>query len=172
VEVTKAILERRSIRSYKKEKVDRIILDGFIEAGRWAPTASNVQPWAFIVVDDSKLIVKLKSISPGIFGMPAFIIVICSNSEIAARNGAQGKILSLIDVSMAAQNILLAAHAKGIGSCVVRSFHQKATSALLGCTKWILPELLITGGYTDKESSIPFRKKLNEIRYFNRWENK
>ena len=65
----------------------------------------------FIVVDDSELIVKLKSISPGIFCIPAFIIMICSNSEIAARNGAKGKIVALMDVSMAAQNILLAAHA-------------------------------------------------------------
>ena len=98
MELLKAILERRSVRSYTQEKVDRFILDGFIEAGRWAPTASNSQSWVFIVVDDSDLIVKLKSISPGIFCIPAFIIMICSNSEIAARNGAQGETLALMDV--------------------------------------------------------------------------
>ena len=172
MELLEAILERRSVRSYTQEKVDRVILDGLVEAGRWAPTASNAQPWAFIVVDDSELIVKLKSISPGIFCIPAFIIMICSNSEIAALNGAQGETLALMDVSMAAQNILLAAHAQGIGTCVVRSFHQKAAAVLLGCPEGILPELLIAGGYPDKKPSIPPRKKLDEIRYFNRWESK
>jgi len=172
LELLKAILERRSVRSYTQEKVDHFILDGLIEAGRWAPTASNSQSWVFIVVDDSDLIVKLKSISPGIFCIPAFIIMICSNSEITTRNGAQGEILALMEVSMAAQNILLAAHAQGIGTCVVRSFHQKSAAMLLCCPKGILPELLIVGGYPDKKPSTPLRKKLDEIRYFNRWEIK
>jgi len=98
--------------------------------------------------------------------------MICSNSEITTRNGAQGEILALMEVSMAAQNILLAAHAQGIGTCVVRSFHQKSAAMLLCCPKGILPELLIVGGYPDKKPSTPLRKKLDEIRYFNRWEIK
>ena len=172
LELLDAILGRRSIRSYIHKKVDRFILDELVEAGRWAPTASNAQPWIFIVIDNSELIMKFKSISPGIFSIPAFIIVVCSDSEITAHNGSQGKTLGLMDVSMAAQNILLAAHAQGIGTCVVRSFHQKAAALLLDCPEGILPELLIAGGYHDKKPFIPSRKELDEIRYFNRWKSK
>ena len=49
MELLKTILERRSVRLYTQEKVDRVILDGLVEAGRWAPTAGNAQPWAFLL---------------------------------------------------------------------------------------------------------------------------
>ena len=86
--------------------------------------------------------------------------------------GPQGELLARMDICMAAQNILLAACAIGLGACVIRSFHQKAAAVLLGCPEDILPELLIAGGYPEQESPVPRRKPLDEIRFFNRWETK
>lgn len=117
------------------------------------------------------MIKKLKSISPGILCVPAFILIICSSYKGYNFNLAQREVLNLMAISMAAQNIILYAHSIGIGTCLIRSFHQKAIRKLLGCPEWIQPELLIIGGYPDQTVSAPSRKKLDEIRYFNKWEN-
>lgn len=149
------------------------MLDKLVDAGRWAPTAGNTQPWFFIVVDDPERIAKLKSISPGMFHKPAFVLVICADKVAASTlMGPQGELLARMDICMAAQNILLAACATGLGACVIRSFHQQAAAVLLGCPENILPELLIAGGYPEQESPAPHRKLLDEIRFFNRWETK
>lgn len=171
MEVIKAILNRRSVRLYKKDKIDRAILDSLIEAGRWAPSANNLQPWVFIIIDDYDLILKIKSFSPGIFNMPTFIIAICINNNIVEESGVIDKGLPLIDISLSAQNILLYSYSKGIGTCLIRSFHKKGITKLLSCPEWVVPELLIIGGFPAKESPIPFKKQLNEIRYFNIWKN-
>lgn len=166
-----ASYKRRSIRSYRPEKVGREMLDGLVDAGRWAPTAGNAQPWRFIVVDTPERIAKLKSVSPGMFNHPSFIVVVCVNKAVASLHmGPQGELLSLMDVCMAAQNILLAACAMGLGACVIRSFHQRAVAVLLSCPDDVVPELLIAGGYPEREPPAPRRKEVGEIRFFNRWE--
>ncbi|MEW5922243.1 MAG: nitroreductase family protein [Bacillota bacterium] len=173
LELFEVIYQRRSIRSYLRKKVDREILDKIVDAGRWAPTAGNAQAWQFVIVDDPIRITKLKSVSPGIFHEPAFVIAICTDRDAAiARMGPQGAMLALMDVCMAAENILLAACALGLGACVVRSFHQQAVGVMLGCPEGCVTELLIAGGFPDQEPTAPSRKNIEEIRFFNRWEDK
>ncbi|MEW6243744.1 MAG: nitroreductase family protein [Bacillota bacterium] len=173
MELSEAIYGRRSVRSYLPEEVPREVLDTLIDAGRWAPSAGCAQPWAFVVVDEPERIKRLKSIAPGMFSEPAFVIAVCADRQAAVqRMGPQGEILALMDVCMAAQNISLAAHAAGLGTCIIRSFHQKAAAVLLGCPDGVVPELLIAGGRADRIPRAPNRRALDQIRHFNRWGQK
>jgi nitroreductase len=65
--------------------------------------------------------------------------------------------LSLFDSAMAAQNILLAAHAMGLGSCVVASFHASAVSQLLRLPTNVEPVLLVAVGHADHHPDAPLR---------------
>jgi len=72
-------------------------------------------------------------------------------------------ILSIMDISMASQNIMLRAYDLGIGSCVVRSFGITAVKRFLDLPDYVNPELLIALGYPEKMADPPERKKVDEV---------
>ena len=166
-----AIKGRRSIRSYKDSKIPREQLEKIMDAAIWSPSASNAQAWEFIVVEGDDDIKEIKTFSPGIFGNPAAIIVVCRDLKRAYEVcGELGRdTLSLMDISMASQNIMLAGHDLGIGSCAVRSFGIGAVKRLFDLPEHINPELLITLGYPEKIPTPPKRRKVNEVV---RWHNR
>ncbi|MEE8564617.1 MAG: nitroreductase family protein, partial [Atribacterota bacterium] len=133
MDLLKAIMERRSVRSFQADHVPEDTLRRLVEAGIWAPSGGNAQTWCFIIVTDGVSIRRLKMLSPGLLGNPPAVIVICQDIAEAERKGAKlGKeILSLMDSAMAAQNIMLAAYAEGLGTCIVRSFHPGGVQKLL-----------------------------------------
>ncbi len=160
MEVMQAILERRSVRSYRPEPVSDEVLLRLIEAGVWAPSGGNAQTWRFVVITDPASIRRVKMLSPGLLGNPPAVIAVCQDLSEAERRGASlGKeMLSVMDSAMAAQNIMLAAFAEGLGSCVVRSFHPDGVRRLLKLPANIVPNLLISIGVPD---SIPRPPKRN-----------
>jgi nitroreductase len=85
------------------------------------------------------------------FDMPSAIVAVCRDMKIAEKTG--NPLLSIFDVAMATQNILLMAYDLGIGSCPVRSFNQKAIQVLLDLPDHVLPELLVTLGYPAEKPS-------------------
>lgn len=58
--VEKVIMERRSIRNFKKKPVPDNLIRRVLEAGRFAPTAGNAQPWKFVVITDQELIAEME----------------------------------------------------------------------------------------------------------------
>src|SRR5450756_1715804 len=73
--------------------------------------------------------------------------------------------MALMDASMAVQNILLAAHDKGLGSCVIASFHVSAVQKLLQLPSSIKPLLLIILGYPTGKPSAP-KRKIEEVTWW------
>ena len=64
MEVQEALLNRRSIRKYKDQKISKENLDKILKAAMYAPSAMNLQAWRFIVIDDKEILVDtIKSIS-------------------------------------------------------------------------------------------------------------
>ena len=128
MEVFEAIKGRRSIRNYKDDPVPKELIEKILEAGRWAPSGSNIQPWEFIVIDDAKILDMIRKVSPGYFGRAPLAILVCSNRERALKlGGSLGRsYLAIADCAMAVQNMLLAAYALGLGSCPIKSFSQTA----------------------------------------------
>jgi nitroreductase len=110
MDVFEAIKGRRSIRKYKKEEIDRKILEEIVDAGRWAPSAYNACAWKYVVLTDRKRIEGLVEIvgKNGLFmkDASAVIVAVCKEGKYYIE-----------DTCAAAQNILLAAYAKDVGTC-------------------------------------------------------
>lgn len=112
MDVVKAIRDRRSIRKYKSTPVEAEKVDIILQAGRWAPSASNKQPWHFIVIRDADIRSKLAQAHPyGRFmsESPVVIVVLGDPSKHPRYH--------LADPHNAVQNMLLAAYAEGLSTC-------------------------------------------------------
>jgi len=164
------IKSRRSVRNFKNKKVSIEELKTLVEAATWAPSGSNIQPWFFGIVDDEEILEKIKNFSPGLFGEPANLIVLCVNYEEAIKKGGElGKELCIYDIAMAAQNIMLAATASGLATCCIKSFSKRAVNKILNLPEHISSELVISIGYAEKTPQPPKRKKQGEVTFINNW---
>ncbi len=164
MELFDAIKGRRSIRSYGEREISDEFLLKLTEMAHWAPSAGNINPRYFLSVKNRDKIEMIKSLSPGMFGKPAAIMILCADKDRARKKAStNGDVYSILDVAMAAQNMLLAAHALELGACVIRSFHAPAIGKLLGLPDHIVPELLIALGYPAGDQPRGVRPELNGI---------
>ncbi|MFC2079440.1 nitroreductase family protein [Candidatus Bipolaricaulota bacterium] len=162
-----AIKGRRSVRRFHEEKIAPADIECMIEAAVWAPSGGNAQSWRFVIVQDEKRIRRLRMVSPGMPGPPPCVIAICQDVELAERLGARlgCEKLTLFDSAMAAQNLLLTAHAVGLGTCVVASFHAGSVKSVLGLPESVEPILLVAVGRPSEEPSPPNRRREGIVFY-------
>jgi len=114
-EVIKAIKERRSVKSYKPDAVPTELLDAILEAGTYAPTGRNMQSPIIIAVTDKAVRDRLARLNAEVMGMdgdpfygaPAVLVVLADKSRSTY----------LYDGSLVMENLMLAAHSLGLGSC-------------------------------------------------------
>lgn len=170
--IMQVIKARRSIRLYKDNKVpDKDLLE-LIEAGTWAPSGSNIQPWYFIIVTDDHVLEQVSAFSPGLLGNPPAVIVACCDKQLAFEKGGElgrGE-LCVMDLCMASQNIMLMAAEKGLGTCPIKSFNGPALKKILKLPDHISPELVLSVGYPKNSPEAPLRKATTDVAYFNVWE--
>jgi len=150
------IKSRRSIRHFLETPIPTEILYSLLEAARWAPSGGNNQPWLFVIIRERANIHKIKMFSPGLQGDPSALLVLCSDGP------AEGT-TAIMDISMAAQNVLLTATERGLGSCVIRSFNQPAVQSLLHLPSHVMPELIISLGYPAKPARVSSRRPIEEL---------
>jgi nitroreductase len=150
------IKSRRSIRRFLDKPIPLEVLQVLLEAAQWAPSGGNIQPWAFVVIREPANIRKVKMFSPGLGGDPAALIVMCSDQSAEAST-------AIMDVSIAAQNVMLAATDNGVGSCVVRSHNQSALQTLLNIPTHVVPELIVALGYPARPARHPGRRPIEEL---------
>lgn len=113
MDALEAILTRRSVRNFKPDLVSEGDLRDLLKAGMQAPSAKNEQPWHFIVIDDPALLHAIPEFHPYskmLLEAPLAILV-CSDLRLEVKPKSW-----VLDCSAATQNILLAAHAKGLGA--------------------------------------------------------
>lgn len=130
-EVIKAIKERRSIRSFKPDPVDDSVLDAILSAGSFAPTANGTQAWHVTAVVGKERIAELNlrlkeaSVVPGFDRYAKFVhgayTINFKNAPVFVIVGshATGSVCPVEDGTLVLSNILLAAHALGLGACWV-----------------------------------------------------
>ena len=141
-EVIKEIKERRSVKSYKSDPVSTELLDAILEAGTYAPTGRNMQSPIMIAVTDKALRDRLSRLNAEIMGMdgdpfygaPAVIVVLADRSRMTY----------LYDGSLVMENLMLAAHSLGLGSCWIHRAKEVFDSEE---GKEILKSLGIEGDY-------------------------
>jgi nitroreductase len=171
MDVFEAIEKRRSVRKFKSKGVERYLIEKLLTAACWAPSGGNIQPWKFIVVEDRKMLDMVRKISPGYFGETPLAILVCSDKVRAHKvGGTMGRdYLSVADCAMATENLVLAACALGLGTCIVKSFSHAAMKEILEIPEGIEPELLVVIGYPDAAPAAPHRIPLKENTYLNRF---
>lgn len=132
MELNEAIHGRRSTRAFKERLVDRSILEQLIEAAIQAPSAVNEQPWEFTVIRNKSLLARISAAAKEYALQPAkgnaFSVALQKRLEdsdldifyhapaliVISANSASW---AVEDAALAAENLMLTAHAQGLGSC-------------------------------------------------------
>jgi len=156
-----AIRARHSVRSYSQAKVPEAALRRVLEAGRLALSARNRQPWCFIVVREQS--VREAIASTGHFASflaeSPLVLVGCGNTKTSPK-------WHVVDVTIAMENMVIAATAEGLGSCWIGSFDGPKVKELLKIPEDYNVVALLALGYP-KEKLRPHatreRKRLGEI---------
>lgn len=159
-------------RPVEKEKLDRII-----EAARLAPSACNSQPWHFIVVDEPELKNKVAdATSARVLGMnhftkqaPVHILLVEEKVNLSSGIGSliKQKDYAQMDLGIAAAHITLAAHAEGLGSCILGWFNEPKMRELLNIPNSKRVWLDIAIGYSVQPLRQKKRKSIEEIVSYN-----
>lgn len=150
-EAYRNIIERTSVRLFTDEDVTARQRDAILHAGMSAPSGVNKQPWEFVVVTDKDLLAKLADALPyaKMAARAPMAIVVCGNSE-RFLDGPDANLWEQ-DLSAASENILLAAHALGLGgvwTCLYpHEDRMKAAADILGIPAGVVPFNLIPIGH-------------------------
>jgi len=161
------LLGRRSIRVYSPGEVSEEAVTCLLEAAMAAPSAMTKDPWRFIVVRDRQTLSALATLHPGaaMLSAAALAIVVCGDLDVAFDRQLS---YLLQDCSAASENLLLAAHAQGLGACWV-GIHPgeplvKRVKELLGLPAQIVPVAAISIGYPGEQQPPRTRYILDYIR--------
>ena len=163
------IITRRSIRKYKKKSISKEILQNLLKAASSAPSAGNQQPWHFIVIDDRTILNVIHTFHPSAkMLMDADkAILVCGDVHLEKFKGYW-----MIDCAAASENILLAAHAQGLGACWLGIYPREGRMAgmrkLIHLPTNVIPFALISLGYPGEEKSSEDRFDASRIHY-NKW---
>jgi nitroreductase len=171
MQTLEAIHSRRSIRAFMADPVSDRELETIISAAAAAPSGGNVQMWVFISIREKKRIAALRTLAPGIIGIPPAIVVIClDNSRQTANPEGVPDVMPRYDIGAALQNILLAAHDVGLGGCAIGSFHSQAISSFLKLPENVEPCLLVVLGKPEVSPSAPRQRPIKEIHFCEKYE--
>ena len=165
MDCVKEILNRRSIRKFKKESVSEEVITNILEAGRLAPTATNQQPWHFVVArnQQEKEAFIFSGFNKFVTEADFIVLGIYKKSEIVIEK------LSLMDVTIALQNMVITAKVQGIGSCWMGAFDEKKLLETLNLPDDCITVGAVAFGIPDEQPKQPPKKQLNEIVHFNKW---
>jgi len=157
MDVYKAILSRRSIRRFKQKQIPLDLLKKFVNGARLAPSAANLQPLEFFIINDKVLCNKVfETLKWAAYIKPTWIP---SNKErpvayIVMLVNDQNNKFYLRDVSLASENIVLAAEEKGIGSCILCSVDREKLRENLNIPKTMIIDSVIALGYKAEKSIV------------------
>lgn len=163
-------------RPVEKEKIERIL-----QAARLAPSACNAQPWHFIVVDDADLKNKVadatsaRALGMNHFTKQAPVHILLVEEKVNLTSGIGGwvkqKDYAQMDLGIAAAHIALAAHAEGLGSCIVGWFNEPKMRELLNIPNSKRVWLDIVIGYSAQPVRQKKRKPMEEMVSYNRYKS-
>ena len=165
MDVLEATKSRRSVRKYTQEPIAEEQVNQVLDAGRWAPSRGNSQPWKFIVLKDAQTRRDLAEVIPtGKFlGEAPQGIAVVVNPKSSKHPEQEG--------AAAVQNMLLAAHALGLGTCWISvcgtEWAEKAAQVLgIPGEEWLIS--IVSIGHP-AETPEKGRKELTEITFTNKY---
>jgi F420 biosynthesis protein FbiB-like protein len=188
---------RRSIRRYQPQPVPDDVLERVLEAATWAPSAHNRQPWRFVVLTEQSKREKLAHrmgellraarTADGddagdiegdvtrsynrIAGAAVAVVVFMTLEDMDvypdARRSHAEELMAVQGAAMATQNLLIAAHAEGLGACWMCAplFCQDEVGAALGVPAHWRAQALITLGYPASKGKHANRRSVSEMTF-------
>ena len=163
------ILSRTSVRAYTDQKVEKDKIEKLLRAAMAAPTAVNKQPWHFVVIEDKHVLEQIAEEIPTakMAARAPLAITVCGDME-KALDG-EGRDFWIQDASAATENLLLAAHAMGLGAVWTSVYPIKdkveATRALLKLPETIVPLGTIVIGYPKEKPQPKDKWKPENVSY-------
>jgi nitroreductase len=148
MDVLEAIFSRRSVRRYEERPVSEELVNKLLAAGMNAPSARDGRPWQFVVIDDRTMLEEIARINPNaqMAARAPLGILICGDLSLEKSPGYW-----VIDCSAAVENMLLAAHALGLGAVWTGVYpRQERVDGLKRLAKLpdnVVPHSLIVIGY-------------------------
>ena len=152
MDAIQALKTRRSVRVFRTDRVPAEILDDLIDCARLAPTAINIQPWEFVVVTAPEILRAIAEATDHgrfIADAPACVLVLCRDTKYFLEDG-----------SAATTNILLAAHAHGLGACWVagdKKPYAPGICRIVGAPEGYRLISLVPVGYPAEQPETPKR---------------
>jgi len=174
-EVLDTIKKRRSIRKFLDLPIEWDKVISILEAGRFAPSAGNLQNWKFIVITDKD---KKKQIAEACLNQywmasaPVIIAIVSKPEKTLQYYGEAGHKYTIQNTSCAAMNMMLEAEEEGLSSCWVGGFDESMLNIALGLPERAKPEIILPIGYADEEVPTPPREVLESTVHFNKYNNR
>lgn len=171
-EAIENLMTRVSVREFTGEKISAEQIDTLLRAAMAAPSALNKQPWAFVVVTDEKIIARLGEALPysRCSNRPACAFIPCGDLSKTIEGDLAAFWIN--DVSAATENLLLAAHAMGLGA-VWTGLHPDMNRVtmvqqLLGLPEHIIPLCVVPVGVPAEQPAVKDKYNPENIHY-NGW---
>ena len=148
MDTIQTIMTRRSVRQFVPKAVSHEVVEMLLRAAMQAPSARNEQPWEFVVIDDRKLLDQIPTFHPyaSMTQTSPMAILVCGNLDREVSKG-----LWIQDCAAATQNLLLAAHAIGLGAvwCACYPYEDRSTGfrTMLHLPDAVVPFAIIPIGY-------------------------
>jgi nitroreductase len=174
MDIFKVLEERHSVRKYQTDPVPVEKLKRVLDAARIAPSWKNLQCWRFIIVREPELKKQLAESMPttnpartAVGKTAPVVAVLCAAPS---QSGKQdGKDYYMLDAGLAMQQLMLAAHAEGLGTCWVGFFEEEKVKKVCGIPEDYRVVALTPLGYPAVKPSARPRKELAEITFAEKW---
>ena len=160
---------RRSIRRYTQEPVSEDDLEDLLRAAMSAPSAGNEQPWHFVVIREKTLLEVIPKVHPyaAMVKQAPLVVLVCGDETLERYPG-----FWVQDCAAATENLLLAAHSKGLGAVWV-GLHPieervEAMRQLIGIPPQIIPFAIVPVGHPAEEKPASSRYDRRRV-HFDRW---
>lgn len=163
------IATRTSIRDYEARTVEKEKIEKMLRAAMAAPTAMNKQPWHFVVVDQRNVLDALAGANPyaKMLKKAPLAIVVCGNTDKMIEGG--GRDFWIQDASAATENLLLAAHAMGLGAVWTGAYPSEerciSISKVLSLSDNLIPLNMIVVGYPAEQPQPKQKFKEENVSY-------
>jgi nitroreductase len=169
MDVLPEILNRRSVRSFLPEPIEKDAIERILEAGRLAPSAKNRQEWRFVVVQKKDVKEKIKEAAFGqeCVGQAAAIVAVCTtNIDYRMPNG---QLAYPMDLAFAASFMMLQAVHEGLATCCMTTFDEQEVREILTAPFSMRVVLLLLVGRAESEPEPTPRKSLKQVSSRDHW---
>ncbi len=159
LELTK---QRYSVRLFSNQEIEKEKLDYLLEVARMAPSAVNLQPWSFLVLQSEEAKKDIQACyDRDWFKTAPIYIVVCGNHLASWKRASDNKDHCDIDIAIATEHIALAAAEQGLGSCWVCNFDAALCKKLMQLPDGIEPMVILPIGYPDQQSVAKEKNRKN-----------